>query len=143
MKQYIPQARSLAAMVCKELAARPRTMSAGEIAKMFNVPSSHVNASLRACVEHGALLKRSVANFNGRSHGEYYPPGFEPPAVIEDPIKRPAKAKPLDIVMHDDGYIHVRGHLIGADDEGLAVFTDKQIAYLVARVCTPMIETTP
>lgn len=143
MKDYVPQARSLAAKVCAELAARPRALSAGEIAKMFDVPSSHVNASLRACVEHGALLKRAVTNFDRRSHGEYYPPGFEPPEVAGEPARRPTKAKPLEIVMHDDGYIHVRGHLIGVEDEGLAVFTDKQIAYLVARVCTPMIETTP
>lgn len=143
MKEYVPQARSLAAKVCAELAARPRALSAREIAMLFGVPSSHVNASLRACVEHGALLMRSVTNFNRRSHGEYYPPGFEPPEVIDEPAMRPIKGKPLEIVMHDDGYIHVRGHLIGVDDEGLAVFTDKQIAYLVERVCTPMIETTP
>ena len=141
---YTPQARSLAHLVCRELAARPRAFASGDIAKMFDVPSSAVNASLRACVAHGALQMRTVMH-NSRSRCEYYPPGFEPPDATSEPCKRSTKAQPLEVVMYDDGEIHVRGHRIGAaaDDNGLAVFTAKQMAYLVARVCTPIIEVTP
>jgi hypothetical protein len=144
MNHYIPQARSLAHQVCKELAERPRAMTASEISKMFGVPSGSVNASLRACVAHGALITRTVM-LNGRKSSEYFPPGFEPPTAAAVDSKRTAKALPLDIVLYHDGEIHVRGHLISADagDDGLAIFSPKQMAYLVARVCTPIIEVTP
>lgn len=142
MSHYTPRPNSLAGRVVAELAERPRVLTSSEISKMFDVPSASVGASLKIAVQHGVIMLRLIGA-GARPRCEYYPPHFDPPASTLPAAEPRAKAQPLDITMYDDGEVHVRGHLIGVDEDGLAVFSAKQLAYLVARVCTPVVEVSP
>ena len=138
---YTPQDGSVAARVIAELQRKPRVLTSGEIARLLDVPSASIGASMKSAVEHGAVQMR-VVNFGARSRCECFPNGYTPPDAVVDTVQR-GKAQPLAITMYEDGEVHVYGHKIGVDNDGLAVFSAKQIAYLVARVCTPIVEVSP
>ena len=138
---YTPQEGSVAARVIAELERKPRVLTSGEIARLLDVPSASIGASMKSAVEHGAVQMR-VVSFGARGRREYFPNGYTPPDAVVDTVQR-GKAQPLAITMYEDGEVHVYGHKIGVDNDGLAVFSAKQIAYLVARVCTPIVEVSP
>lgn len=138
---YTPQDGSVAARVIAELQRKPRVLTSGDIGKLLDLPSASVGASMKAAVQYGAVQMR-VVNFGARSRCEYFPNGYTPPDAVVDTVQR-GKAQPLAITMYEDGEVHVYGHKIGVDNDVLAVFSAKQIAYLVARVCTPIVEVSP
>ena len=58
MSHYTPQEGSVAARVIAELKRKPRVLTSGEIARLLDVPSASIGASMKSAVEHGAVQMR-------------------------------------------------------------------------------------
>jgi hypothetical protein len=144
MKTYEPGAGSVAARTIDALKQHPEGLSAKAIGALIDLPSKNIEPSLLAAIKHGHVVKQ------GRNRGAVYllpqHGADQAGAVKVAPAEAPnveAGAPLLEIAMYSNGDICVKGHQISVDDDGTAIFNVDQMAYLVERVCTPMIEVSP